>query len=53
MTIKLYQLPTMGAPLPVSQDAQDEEPLEVKVPLMQVWTHLRLMNVKRPANTPR
>lgn len=33
--------------------AQDEEPLEVKVPLMQVWTHLRLMNVKRPANTPR
>lgn len=32
--------------------AQDEEPMDVKVPLMQVGIHLRSMHgEKRPANT--
>ncbi len=42
MTKELYQLPAMGAPLPVSKDAPDEEPLEVKVPLMLVGDSLAI-----------
>ncbi len=52
MSKELHQLPPMEATLPVSKDAQHEEPVWVRIPLMRVRTHLRTMNWKRQANKP-
>jgi len=41
---ELDHLPPMETPLPVSQDALDEELMEEKVHLLQVGTPLRAMN---------
>ena len=49
---ELHQLSPMGATLPVSKDVPDEEPMEVRVPLVQVGTHLRSRNWKRQAKKP-
>ena len=41
VTKKFHQLAPMGASLPISKDAPDEKPMEVKGPLGQVGTHLK------------
>jgi len=53
VTKQFHQLAPMEAPLPISKDAPDEKPMEVKGPLGQVGTHLKSVHVKRQANRRR